>query len=154
DIMIWDATTGRLVRTLQGYGHNRLAFSPDGTRLASASFDGSIRVWDGNTGKELCKIIGHTTSTGHWGRVSRLAFTPDGTRLVSAGHQDAGEDRAGRLWDTTVKIWDVKSGQELRTIKGDTSAVAGLGAAIIPEKSRLALSQNDNTIKIWDLNSG
>ena len=79
-----------------------MAFSPDGTRLASASGDGTVKVWDAATGQETLTLKGHT------GAVTSVAFSPDGTRLASAS------------WDATVKVWDAATGQETLTLKGHT----------------------------------
>ena len=66
---------------------NAVAWSPDGTRLATAGDDGTTRLWDPTTGEQL------TTLTGHTGSVNAVAWSPDGTRLATAG------DDARRLWD-------------------------------------------------------
>ena len=71
-----------------------VAFSPDGRRLASASDDGTVRLWDPATGAELAALTGHT------GQVTAVAFSPDGRRLASAG------------WDGTVRLWDPATGAE------------------------------------------
>jgi tetratricopeptide (TPR) repeat protein len=68
-----------------------VAFSPDGRRLASASNDQTVRVWDAATGKELLTLKGHT------GRVFSVSFSPDGRRLASAGF-----DRTVRVWEASL----------------------------------------------------
>ena len=55
-----------------------MAFSPDGQRLASASGDGTVKVWDAGTGQETLTLKGHTEL------VASVAFSPDGRRLASA----------------------------------------------------------------------
>jgi len=76
-----------------------VAFTPDGSRLASGSYDHTVRLWDAKTGQELQKLEGHTDS------VSAVAFAPDGFRLASASD------------DHTVRLWDAKTGQELQKLK-------------------------------------
>ena len=65
-----------------------LAFSPDAKRLASASLDGTVKVWDTATGQELLTLRSDT------GGFHSVAFTPDGGRIAAAGH------------DGTIRIWD------------------------------------------------
>ena len=86
-----------------------MAFSPDGQRLASASEDQTVKIWDSATGKELFALKGHA------GWVASVAFSPDGQRLASAS------------MDQTVKIWDSATGKELFALKGHTGRVMERG---------------------------
>jgi tetratricopeptide (TPR) repeat protein len=92
-VIVWDAKTGREILTLKGHAGpvNSVAFSPDGTRLASASDDRSVKLWDLATGEVLLTLEGHT------GPVYAVTFSPDGTRLASAGA------------DQTIRLWDARS---------------------------------------------
>ncbi len=71
-------------------GSMSVAFSPDGQRLASGSWDQTVRIWDSATGKELFALKGHA------GRVTSVAFSPDGQRLASASR-----DGCIHLWEAT-----------------------------------------------------
>jgi WD40 repeat protein/tRNA A-37 threonylcarbamoyl transferase component Bud32 len=122
--------------TIKGHSDavQSVAYSPDGTRLASASSDGTVRVWDAITGQEVLPPL-----RGHTGVVNTVAYSPDGRKLVSAGH------------DQTVKLWDVATGQLLRTLTGHTGAVFGL--AFSPDGRRLVTSGGfrDETVRVWDV---
>jgi hypothetical protein len=149
-----------------------MAFSPDDKYLASGSVDGTVSVWNVQSGQEV------TTLQGHTGWVTGVAFSPDGRRLVSAG-----EDRMVKVWDVqsghavltmhghaewvssvafspdgkhlasassdqTVRVWDVQSGHALVTLKGNDSGV--LSVCWSPDGKRLASASHDKTVKIWD----
>jgi hypothetical protein len=110
-----------------------VAFSPDGTRLASASDDNTVKLWDAASGKGLHTLKGHTNF------VWSVAFSPDGTKLASGS------------WDHAVKLWDSVSGQELRTLTGHNAEVTNV--AFSPDGTRLA-SGDGNTVKLWDTANG
>ena len=55
-----------------------MAFSPDGMRIVSASWDGTVKVWDVSSGKEILTLKGHTSG------VNGVAFSPDGKQIASA----------------------------------------------------------------------
>ena len=77
-----------------------VAWSPDGTRIASASADRTVQVWEAVSGHRLL------TYTGHKSFVLSVAWSPDGTRIASASD------------DQTVQVWEAKSGHLLRTYRG------------------------------------
>src|SRR5262249_49737266 len=105
------------------------SFSPDGKRLVSSGYDGSVFVWDVRTGKQLQRF------TGHFGPTFCAAFTPDGRRVASGG------------WDRTVKVWDPDTGQQVLSLKGHLDALQNL--TFSPD-GRLATSSLDMTVKLWD----
>jgi WD40 repeat protein/serine/threonine protein kinase len=122
--------------TLQGHTRSvwSVAFSPDGTRLASGSLDGTVKVWDATSGKLI------RTLRGHEGGIRSVAFSPDGTRLASAS------------LDKTVKVWNATTGRETLTFKEHT---AGLWTvAFSPDGTRLASASEDGTMKVWDPTTG
>ena len=82
---------GMQVFVTEASGQGQIAFSRDGARLVSASYDRSVKVWDTTSGELLHTLHSHT------GNVECVAFSPDGRRLASGG-----EDRTVRLWETAT----------------------------------------------------
>jgi tetratricopeptide (TPR) repeat protein len=111
-----------------------VAFSPDGQRLASASEDKTVKVWDMKTKQELRALAAHT------GTVASVVFSPIGPRLASASH------------DSTVKLWDVETGQLLRSLAGHVAWVTSV--AFSPDGQRLVSAGTDGTVRLWDVETG
>ncbi|GIW80298.1 MAG: hypothetical protein KatS3mg105_2105 [Gemmatales bacterium] len=111
------------LQTLKGHTDQVLAvaYNPQGTLLASASVDRTIRLWDVRTGKLV------RTLRGHEGDVFNVVFSADGSRLFSAGR------------DNTVRIWDASSGATLETLDG--SQKLG-GIALSHDGKLLAVGEN------------
>jgi eukaryotic-like serine/threonine-protein kinase len=119
--------------TLRGHSGSAqdVAWSPDGSRLASGSRDATIRIWDAASGREIA--VWRPRAAG----VEAVDWSPDSTRLVS-GHSDG-----------SVRVWHAKHGREERVLKGHQGPAFGVGWS--PEGTRLASSSADGTVRIWDL---
>ena len=135
-IHLWDVQTGQPLQTLQGHTDHVLSvvFSPDGSTLASGSWDDTVRVWDAATGDTL------NTLTGHTDRVTSVVFSPDGTILASGS------------WDDTVRVWDAATGDTLNTLTGHTDRVTSV--VFSPDGTILASGSWDDTVRVWDAATG
>jgi WD40 repeat protein len=103
-------------------------FSPDSTRLATASDDHTVKVWDVRSGRESFTLRGHTA------HVVWVHFSPDGRTLVSASvNEQIADEGPGE-----VKVWDAATGKERVTLKGPR--VGGDPLLLSPDSQTLALS--------------
>jgi len=127
--------TGQQILTLTGHTNSitDLAFSPDGARLATASFDLTAKVWDASNGELLLTLSGHTNG------LRGIAFSPDGSLLVTGGQ------------DGIAKVWDAASGEELFTLAGQPGAVNAVTISL--DGKRAATAGRDGTAKVWDISS-
>ena len=134
-----DLPSDALIRVLTGHDRpvNAVAVAPDGTWLATASEDGTVRTWaaDGTP---------RATLTGHGGRVRAVAIAPDGTWLATAS--DDGTWLAAAGTDGTVRTW-AADGTPRATLTSHGGPVRAV--AIAPDGTWLATGSDDGTVRIW-----
>ena len=176
------ATSRGWLRTLEGHssGVTDVAVHKDGRRAVSASWDGTLKVWDLESGVCLQTLHGHSDM------VNAVVLHQDGLRAVSAS-----SDHTLKLWDleseahlrtpdghsslaraialhpdgrravsasgrrdqdNTLKVWDLKSGAWLQTLEGHSESVCAV--AFHPDGRRVVSASTDKTLKVWDLESG
>jgi WD40 repeat protein len=124
------------LQTFEGHNNevNSVAFSHDSTKLASASDDSTVKVWDASNGTCLQTLESHCS----WNK--SVAFSHDSTKLALA------------LWNHTIKVWDVSSGACLHTLEGHSSCINSV--AFSYDSTKLASASDDRTVKVWDASSG
>ena len=162
---------------LDGHSDDVLSaeFSPDGTRILTASKDKTAKLWDAETGIELRSLEGHTEP------VYSARFSPDGTRVLTRafrrhkiwdaqtgadlftlkGHADlvhgsefSPDGKRILTWsrDETAKIWDVEGGAQIASLEGHSGEV--LSAAFSPDGTKVVTGSSDSTAKVWDVAAG
>ncbi len=131
-VWLYDVATARERALLTGHAGavQSVAFSPDGTTLASGASDNTIKLWDIATETNVATLEGHAG-------VSSIAYSPDGTTLASGA------------WDTTVKLWDIETLTNTATLEGHKSRI--LSVAFSPDGTTLASGSHDFAIKLWDV---
>jgi WD40 repeat protein/tRNA A-37 threonylcarbamoyl transferase component Bud32 len=130
-VRIWDAARGKQVQALEGHTADvyAVAFNHDGSLLATGAADGTVRLWDASTWRQVAVLE-------HGVNVYGVAFSPDGARLACA------------CGDGSIRFWDVATRQEVAALRGHGDYVHQ--AAFSPDGMRLISCSGDRTVRIWD----
>lgn len=132
---LWDAETRREKMSFSPHGTVAAAdFSPDGTRIATGSWDHSIKVWDVASGQALFKLDGE-----HQGFVNSIQFSPDGQFLLSASD------------DGTARLWEIAGRKVVQVYRGHQGRVRQ--AVFSSDGTRVLTVGNDRTARIWETSS-
>ena len=136
-IQLWDADASLRLAVLAGSGRGdavqAIGFSPGGKRLACASRNGALSIWNSATGQLQHPLIASGNP------LFAVAFSPDGRTLATAG-----EDRL-------VQFWDVESQKVFAQFKGHTASVYAL--CFSPSGRVLASADADGIVRMWDLDT-
>ncbi len=141
-VRVWSAESGEPIAVLTGHEHtvDSVRFEPDGARLISASWDGTIRRWDLASGEQI-----QSYDIADAPRVYMIELLPDGEHFISGSH------------DGIIRMWDIESGAVLREYLGHTDPVNGVH---LSADGKLLVSasgdwfSDDQTVRLWDVESG
>ena len=119
-------------------------FSPDGTRVVTASYDKSAKLWDAATGRQIAVLR-------HDGPVNSAVFSPDGTRIITAS-----VDNTARLWDATGKQIAILRHNDIGARRpNDRSLLGGVNNAVFsPDGFRVVTASGDKTARLWSAGTG
>jgi WD40 repeat protein len=125
-----NASQRTILRGHEGsWGVNDVSFRPDGKRVATSGSDGTVRVWDAATGKQLLLLEQPPY-------VSTVMYSPDGSRILSASQ------------DKTARIWDAQTGAEMARLDIHTDIVQR--AEFSHNGNYVVTASNDHTAGLWD----
>jgi WD40 repeat protein/tRNA A-37 threonylcarbamoyl transferase component Bud32 len=131
----WQRLCHLEIMNLIGHGAEvaAVSWSPDGTRLATASWDQTAKVWDAASGRELRTLKGHMSA------VHAVSWCPDGKRLATTS------------FDGTTKVWNTADGRELLSFK--VREGSGWSVAWSPDEKLLATGGRGRIVQVWELAS-
>jgi WD40 repeat protein/transcriptional regulator with XRE-family HTH domain len=142
-LIIWDVETGEQLRDLPNFTVYKVSFSPDGQRVAVATFNG-LQVWTYTPDSAEPISLDESQAILTIPDGGSGIFSPDGKWLAAISLSTASGN--------AVKLWDATTGQELLTLTGHTDWLSGL--AFSPDGKRLASTSLDGTVRVWSLTPG
>jgi WD40 repeat protein len=148
EISLWQVEDNRQLFKVKGHQEwvKSIQFNSDGSKLATGSYDGKAKIWelqkiwDVNKSEDVFIVKSTHVLQEHQGRIRSVAFNSDGSKLAT------GSD------DTTIKVWDVQTGNCLTTLEGHTKVISSV--VFHPDGQILASGSGDTTIKIWNISRG
>ncbi|MGB0084462.1 MAG: caspase family protein [Rhodomicrobiaceae bacterium] len=149
---LWDMATGKELLSFAGHKGDVLsvAFSPDGHLALSGSRDHTLKLWDVSSGRELRSF------TGHPGEVWSVKFSADGRLALSGGGRFVAPTKRHRSRpkkeDTALRLWDVETGQQIRSFTGHSGAVRSV--ALSPDGQFALSGSDDMSMKLWEVATG
>ena len=145
DIQLWDTNTGKIKHTLKEHTKPvyALAYSPDGTTLASGAGDGKIQLWDVETG--LLKRM-HSE---HSHAIISLAYSLDGITLALGYGVYIDPDGE---WNHSIQLCDVHSGTIIHALTGHDNVISSLAYSV--DGNTLASADASGTIRLWEASTG
>jgi WD40 repeat protein len=154
-VKVWDPRTGNEVGSWGAHANTiaGLAFAPDGRRLATASHDGTVKLWEAGTWRELRSWTAESISARRTRAGASAADQPPRSHAFDAvAFAPDGRSLAAGLEDGTIVAWDLASGRERHARRGHSSFVYDL--AYSRDGRTLASAGWDRLVKLWDARTG
>lgn len=153
-VYVWETSTGRQLHRFRPkpmdtlhYAFSSIDFTPDGNLVAVGREDGTVRIWNVESGNEVHFLAKRNLSGGISEHVNAVVFSPDGRSLLAVGHGI----EVGKTY-YSVRLWDVSTGKVAREFPGHSDSV--LCAAISPDGKYAVTGGRDRIAILWNVSEG
>jgi len=159
-VILWNIESKKEIFRFEGHEQNvnSVVFSPDGNLLASGGDGHKIILWDVKSGKVISKFEGHNES------INCVRFSPDGKILASSSGNPVPFINLAKNFDNTIRLWNVKTGKQISKFVGHTESINCINFSsdgkYLISASGISYGENqnnsdkDNTMRLWDINTG